>query len=183
MSFAPNDSHGSGGWARELSGIVRMASMVVHPSRFLTSIKNIGLWLCAVRKTPYLAIWARYFDSAYYVRTYPDVSEKGVDPWLHFLLFGNVERRNPSDLFDTEYYLTNYPDVAATGLNALVHYSLFGAGEGRITKRPIEPAAAEAKASKTAMPEEKAAPVPFVPLNVKPAASSPQVVNNYWLSG
>jgi glycosyltransferase involved in cell wall biosynthesis len=164
---------------QELGSIVEIAAMVFHPSRFLTSARNIGLWFRAVRASQSLEILARYFNSAYYVRTYPDVSEKGVDPWFHFLLFGNAERRNPSALFDTDFYLTHYPDVAGRDVNALVHYALFGAAEGRPINRVIDPLTRSWQ-SQPAIAEERTIPVPSVPVAPIPVAAGPRVVNNYW---
>jgi 2-polyprenyl-3-methyl-5-hydroxy-6-metoxy-1,4-benzoquinol methylase len=71
------------------------------------------------------------FDTAYYLRTYPDVAAAGIDPYEHYIQFGAAEGRDPQALFDTTYYLDRYPDVAASGLNALQHYAQIGAAEGR----------------------------------------------------
>jgi 2-polyprenyl-3-methyl-5-hydroxy-6-metoxy-1,4-benzoquinol methylase len=71
------------------------------------------------------------FDTAYYLRTYPDVAAAGIDPYEHYLQFGAAEGRDPQALFDTSYYRERYPDVAASGLNALQHYAQVGAAEGR----------------------------------------------------
>ena len=77
------------------------------------------------------------FDEAWYLKTYPDVAQAGLDPVEHYLRFGAAEARNPSALFDSQWYLTAYPDVAQAGLNPLVHYILFGRGEGRRPVRSI----------------------------------------------
>jgi glycosyltransferase involved in cell wall biosynthesis/SAM-dependent methyltransferase len=39
-----------------------------------------------------------WFDSAYYLRTYPDVARSGMNPLAHYLLFGMRERRRPHPL-------------------------------------------------------------------------------------
>ncbi|MCE2789562.1 MAG: glycosyltransferase [Saprospiraceae bacterium] len=72
-----------------------------------------------------------YFRTNYYLRTYPDVKEQGLDPITHFLLYGKSESRNPSEKFNTVFYLSLYPDVRDSELNPLVHYLLFGWRERR----------------------------------------------------
>jgi len=71
------------------------------------------------------------FDSKYYLFTYPDVRQLGVDPIKHYIKFGAAEGRNPSAEFDTAYYLETYNDVKESGVNPLAHYVLYGKEEGR----------------------------------------------------
>jgi hypothetical protein len=71
------------------------------------------------------------FDEDYYLSSNPDVSAAGVDPWLHYLLHGAHEGRDPSPLFSTSQYLAQNQDVAASGVNALVHYETDGRRENR----------------------------------------------------
>jgi GT2 family glycosyltransferase len=46
-----------------------------------------------------------YFDPYFYLRSYPDVLEHGLDPLLHFIEFGLAERRSPHPLIDPHYIL------------------------------------------------------------------------------
>ena len=71
------------------------------------------------------------FDSAYYIATYPDVAASREDPFLHFMRFGTVERRNPNIMFDMGWYLDQNPDVAREGINPICHYHAFGHAEHR----------------------------------------------------
>lgn len=71
------------------------------------------------------------FDAEWYLRTYPDVREAGLDPALHFLAHGAAEKRNPGPFFDTEHYLHLYPDITDHGLNPLLHYIVSGRAEQR----------------------------------------------------
>ena len=71
------------------------------------------------------------FDSAYYLRTNPDIAAAGIDPRQHFDQTGWRESRNPSPAFDTGYYLRTNPDVAAVGTNPLDHFLAAGWREGR----------------------------------------------------
>ena len=77
---------------------------------------------------------SRLLDEKWYLATYPDVAEAGVDPIVHYLRHGAFEGRNPSRDFDTNWYLAEYPDVAEEGANPLVHYLKWGAAEGRVPK-------------------------------------------------
>jgi pyruvyltransferase len=70
------------------------------------------------------------FDADEYLRLNPDVLEAGVDPYLHYLRRGAVERRG-TGRFWAEDYVTRYPDVQASGSNPLIHYLRYGRREGR----------------------------------------------------
>lgn len=71
------------------------------------------------------------FDHAWYLRRYPDVRKKGMDPLKHYLRYGATEGRDPGPGFSTRDYLRRYPDVATSGVNPLLHYVRYGIGEGR----------------------------------------------------
>lgn len=75
---------------------------------------------------------SEYFDIEWYLRTYPDVKESGINPAEHYLLFGATEARMPSPSFDTIWYLERYPDVKESGINPLLHFIKYGRSEGRI---------------------------------------------------
>jgi len=71
------------------------------------------------------------FNATWYLETYPDVVESGMNPAEHYVRSGAFEGRNPGPDFDTiNYYIAN-SDIADTGWPALVHYALFGQDEGR----------------------------------------------------
>jgi GT2 family glycosyltransferase len=48
-----------------------------------------------------------YFDPFFYLLSYPDVHESGLDPLLHFLEFGLAELRAPHPLVDLHHILHN----------------------------------------------------------------------------
>ena len=79
------------------------------------------------RQTPQLdptsdaGIAARAFDRDFYLTTYPDVAEDGVEPLDHFMTHGWREGRDPNADFSVEGYLATFPQVAASGENPLVH--------------------------------------------------------------
>jgi hypothetical protein len=71
------------------------------------------------------------FDLPFYLETYPDVQDSGVDPIAHYLETGWKEHRDPSPTFSTTDYLRANRDVAASGVCPLVHYVTAGVLEGR----------------------------------------------------
>ncbi|WP_050984769.1 glycosyltransferase family 2 protein [Thiorhodococcus drewsii] len=76
-----------------------------------------------------------YFDAAYYLARYSDVARHpqwAKHPALHYLLYGGLEGRRPSESFDSAWYLTRYPDVKAAGMNPLLHFLRHGYGEARL---------------------------------------------------
>ncbi len=77
-----------------------------------------------------------FFDAQWYCEQYPDVKNAGIEPAEHYLKFGAIEGRNPSDKFDTYFYLCEYPDVAISGQNPLLHYLRYGQHEERFPTQP-----------------------------------------------
>jgi hypothetical protein len=66
------------------------------------------------------------FDSAWYQQSYPDVTEAGFNPFLHYLQFGLTEHRSPHLLFDSKWYLNRYEDVKKSCINPLLHFCRYG---------------------------------------------------------
>ena len=71
-----------------------------------------------------------------YLAEYPDVANVGVDPWVHFVLYGKQEGRDnglnpPCELFFKEGYLAEYPDVAEGGMDPWEHFVLYGKYENK----------------------------------------------------
>jgi hypothetical protein len=83
-----------------------------------------------------LLLHSRYFNKEWYLTTYQDVANAGVDPVKHYLEYGWKERRDPSPLFSTAYYLDTYPDIKIAEVNPLLHYLRAGINEGRKIKVP-----------------------------------------------
>lgn len=79
------------------------------------------------------------FDSAWYLKTYPDIAAANADPVEHYLFFGFREGRNPNRFFNTTFYLNTYPDVAASTINPFIHYIMYGAAEGRLPRASDQP--------------------------------------------
>lgn len=72
-----------------------------------------------------------HFDTAWYLYSYPDIEASGVDAFIHYMVFGWLERRDPSPDFSTFAYLSRYPDIAECGINPFRHWVLHGKTEGR----------------------------------------------------
>ncbi|VVO54553.1 hypothetical protein PS874_00337 [Pseudomonas fluorescens] len=71
------------------------------------------------------------WSERYYLETYQDVKQAGLDPLEHYLSHGWKEGRNPSEAFSTQYYIDHYIDVRLAGASPLEHYVRYGYKEGR----------------------------------------------------
>jgi hypothetical protein len=70
-------------------------------------------------------------DTAWYLARNPDVAAVGVDPLLHYIVYGAGEGRAPNRWFDAAWYARQYPDVPKQGVEPLLHYVAQGDAEGR----------------------------------------------------
>jgi hypothetical protein len=61
-------------------------------------------------------------DPHYYFKTYPDAITGGMTAAEHYVRYGAMEGRNPSENFNTLKYLVEHPEITKIGLNPLVHY-------------------------------------------------------------
>ena len=86
------------------------------------------------------------FDPEHYVKTYPDVAERNVDPLVHYLEEGAREGRDPHPDFDTAFYLEQCKQRGEELANPLLHYLLIGAARGFKIKRDGETPAAPSNA-------------------------------------
>jgi GT2 family glycosyltransferase len=82
---------------------------------------NVG----RVSDAEYLAL-KEYFDAKWYLETYADVADAGVDPLRHFLEYGEAEGRNPSGAFSTTYYRNNYMQGEPPDASPLRHFLSVG---------------------------------------------------------
>ena len=67
-----------------------------------------------------------YYRSQFYQELKADRYLLRLSPFLHYVLFGAYENKNPNQFFDTEYYRDNNLDSIQPGQNPLVHYIRFG---------------------------------------------------------
>ena len=101
-------------------------------SEFAGQVPNPG----AAYADPVERVVADHMDRNYYLATYADVRESGIDPVEHFCRLGWAERRNPAAWFDTGYYMRANGDIAQSGVNPFWHYVVEGRKEGRKPHRP-----------------------------------------------
>jgi hypothetical protein len=69
-------------------------------------------------------------DRNAYCALHPDVAKSGIDPFLHYLEFGQREGRSPHPLLNYDHYTQRYPETAGYEQSALEHYLRFGAAKG-----------------------------------------------------
>jgi len=117
--------------------LARTAAVCLRPAsgdcrkRWSATVKNLAVWLRVRSGARVAELLNHYFDEGYYLETNPNIGSARLRPFVHYLLQGYLEGRNPSPDFDTRYYLACYQDVAESGLNPLLHYVSFGRSEGR----------------------------------------------------
>ncbi len=58
-----------------------------------------------------------YFNESWYLSAYPDVANEGMDPVLHYVMFGAEEARLPNPLFDPEEILKKHRALDPAGLS------------------------------------------------------------------
>jgi len=105
---------------------------VAAPIRVLSrAIKKTDKAKLRLQQDIGLLFTSELFDAEWYLATYPDLKEAGVNPAEHYLKYGAAEGRFPSAEFDGNWYVQRYPDVAESGVNPLLHYIKFGRNEGR----------------------------------------------------
>jgi hypothetical protein len=80
------------------------------------------------------------FNTNWYLATYRDVAEAGINPLVHYVCWGSTEGRDPGPDFSTIGYLQANTDVAIAGTEPLLHFLRFGAAEGRQPKPQLDPA-------------------------------------------
>jgi GT2 family glycosyltransferase len=70
------------------------------------------------------------FDRAWYVESYPDVTQSGFDPFLHYAASGDRDGRWPGPWFDPLWYRMRNPDARGPDGASLAHYLGEGAMRG-----------------------------------------------------
>ncbi|WP_444924267.1 hypothetical protein ACJJH9_03115 [Microbulbifer sp. DLAB2-AF] len=76
------------------------------------------------------------FNSAFYLKMYPEVKALGVDPVEHYVLEGWNKGFWPTPDFNSTYYLSDNPDVKEAGVNPFYHYLVSGKNERRYSDQP-----------------------------------------------
>lgn len=101
--------------------------------RLLAAAVPSGLRGRLRRLQPEHALAAGAFDRGFYLRTYPDVAQSGMDPLEHFMAHGWREGRDPSPDFSVRAYLEAVTEVAESGENPFLHW--LAAGRPQVVRR------------------------------------------------
>ncbi len=70
------------------------------------------------------------FDENFYLSSYPDIAEAGVDAFEHFMTFGFKEERRPNPYFDAHFYENKYAEELDGFENPFLHYAQIGHAKG-----------------------------------------------------
>ncbi len=92
------------------------------------------------------------FDANWYLDRYDDVARGGLDPVMHYVQFGHIERRDPSGTFSTERYVAEHRDAQFGSINPLVHYIRHGRKDSESGTRAEEDALSALIAPDTVRP-------------------------------
>ncbi|MBF8637508.1 glycosyltransferase [Pseudomonas fulva] len=96
-----------------------------HLGRFA----NLARWMNLCKESA-------YFDSVYYLQNSGGMIPVGMDPAIHYILYGDDLALDPSADFSTSFYKARHPDVIKARVPFLVHYLVCGIKEGRTICRP-----------------------------------------------
>ncbi|MDZ5601456.1 CDP-glycerol glycerophosphotransferase family protein [Pseudomonas sp. RP23018S] len=78
-----------------------------------------------------LLVRSGYFCPEFYTRNYVDVVTAKLDPLQHYLIYGWLENRQPSEKFDPSFYINLYKDTPKD-LNPLIVFFKEGILDGRV---------------------------------------------------
>jgi glycosyltransferase involved in cell wall biosynthesis len=101
---------------------------------FKYSIQRVALFL-RTRNKAFLLPTPKLFWPDWYLAQYQDLASIKMEPYVHYLMYGTPENRNPNPFFDAGYYLKQNPDVLKSGQNPLLHYARHGWKEKRNPSR------------------------------------------------
>jgi GT2 family glycosyltransferase/glycosyltransferase involved in cell wall biosynthesis len=82
------------------------------------------------RYTDIINVVSKEFDSSYYTLSNPDVVSAGVEPKIHYLLYGWREGRSPCSYFDPGFYVRRFGDRIPVGAIPFVHFCIDGKHAG-----------------------------------------------------
>lgn len=114
-----------------LEGIKRLDDSIVNLCKLTLLKKRKKFWwkilfILKAYKLRRIIQNSNYFDEEYYLQNNPDVKQSGMDPILHYLIYGAYEGRNPSKNFNTDKYIKSHLEVLLDDINPLVHRIIYG---------------------------------------------------------
>ena len=86
-------------------------TIVKRQAKALLSSDREFKWVVSQREFA-AVLKSAVFDQDFYLKTYPDIAQAGVNPLLHYLESGRFEKRKASATFDPTAYLEANPEVA-----------------------------------------------------------------------
>ncbi|MGH6857210.1 MAG: hypothetical protein ACRECP_06110 [Methylocella sp.] len=111
--------------ARQVESNAPQPESEEHPTIALVAHASVWKRLrLTIRKAALKWGWEKappLFDRSYYLEVYPDVRKSGIDPYLHYVLHGISEKRNPNRYFNTGGYLERNPDANGADADPLGH--------------------------------------------------------------
>ena len=116
-------AHAEQGFHREQAALALARENASFRKRLRLTIRKAAL-KCGWEKYP------PFFDPSYYLEEYPDVRKSGIDPYLHYVLHGISEKRNPNRYFKSGWYLERNPDAPKLDVDPLDHYLREGPKQG-----------------------------------------------------
>lgn len=66
------------------------------------------------------------FDKEYYLSKNHEIKDSGIDPLLHYMLYGFKESRDPNPSFHNDHYIIANPQLKDLNISPLVHYAVYG---------------------------------------------------------
>lgn len=122
------------------------------------------------------------FDAEFYLEKYVDIRGLGIDPLMHYCLYGWQEGRDPRADFSTDYYLRSNSDVTELHINPFLHYVQEGRSEGRNSYLEADVSDEEHSARKEALRPEFDAPL-YLQLYQDVAEADTDPLEHYYTSG
>ncbi len=86
--------------------------------------RNLNLLNDALAHPAAADILATSFDQIYYLRQNADVARAGIEPLLHYSLFGHAEHRRPAEAFDLARCFRRWPELRRNGVNPMLWKAL-----------------------------------------------------------
>lgn len=125
LELLPAETPFSSSETRQAGRLKKEAQVACEPGRELEKLKQYP-----AEKVIRVLRQSSWFDAAWYLAQYPEVSESGADPVEHYFYHGANAGKNPGPFFDTSRYLEQHPEILKTDLNPLLHYVEIGFYEG-----------------------------------------------------
>jgi len=86
-------------------------------------LRSTLVWVRARERRTAARICAQpFFDEAFYLSRYPEVSDSGLDAVSHYCRWGDAAAYWPHPLFDPIHYSSQFPELPIAGGRRLLHF-------------------------------------------------------------